>query len=113
MDVVTIGEFARLTRLSPKALRLYDELGLLPPARVDPSTGYRFYTHDQLGPAGRLASLRQIGVPLALAKEILAADGPSGLRLVSEFWHGAETLHNGRRELARYLIQQMQGDTTM
>jgi PPM family protein phosphatase len=34
MDLMGIGEFARLSRLSPKALRLYDELGLLPPARV-------------------------------------------------------------------------------
>jgi protein phosphatase len=36
MALVSIGEFARLSRLSPKALRLYNELGLLPPARVDP-----------------------------------------------------------------------------
>ncbi|HEY6275200.1 MAG TPA: MerR family DNA-binding transcriptional regulator [Streptosporangiaceae bacterium] len=37
MEVLSIGEFARLSRLSPRALRLYDELGLLPPARVDPA----------------------------------------------------------------------------
>ncbi|WP_234392809.1 MULTISPECIES: MerR family DNA-binding transcriptional regulator [Actinomycetes] len=38
-DLLTIGAFARLARLSPKALRLYDEMNLLPPARVDPDTG--------------------------------------------------------------------------
>jgi PPM family protein phosphatase len=39
--LMTSGEFARASRLSPKALRLYDELGLLSPAEVDPVTGYR------------------------------------------------------------------------
>lgn len=48
MDLISIGEFARRSRLSPKALRLYDELGLLPPARVDDSSGYRFYEVNQL-----------------------------------------------------------------
>jgi len=42
MGQAGIGAFARLSRLSPKALRLCDELGLLVPARVDPDTGYRF-----------------------------------------------------------------------
>ena len=40
MGSLTIGAFARAARLSPKALRLYDELGLLRPARVDPDSGY-------------------------------------------------------------------------
>jgi PPM family protein phosphatase len=38
---ITIGEFAERTRLSPKALRLYDRLGLVVPAKVDPGSGYR------------------------------------------------------------------------
>jgi len=48
VDEMSIGEFARRSRLSPKALRLYDELGLLAPARVDDSSGYRFYDAGQL-----------------------------------------------------------------
>ncbi|CAM5401545.1 HTH merR-type domain-containing protein OS=Streptomyces aurantiogriseus OX=66870 GN=GCM10010251_39740 PE=4 SV=1 [Streptomyces aurantiogriseus] len=44
MEWLTIGAFAKACRLSPKALRLYDELELLRPARVDPDTGYRYYT---------------------------------------------------------------------
>jgi PPM family protein phosphatase len=43
MGLVNIGEFARLSRLSAKALRRYDELGLLLPERVDPGSGYRWY----------------------------------------------------------------------
>jgi protein phosphatase len=64
MGLMGIGEFARLSRLSPKALRLHDELGLLPPARVDPGSGYRWYAAGQLSQARLVASLRQIGVPL-------------------------------------------------
>ena len=41
MEMLTIGAFAKACRLPPKALRLYDELELLRPARVDPDTGYR------------------------------------------------------------------------
>ncbi len=46
-DLIPIGQFGAASRLLPKALRLYDENGLLPPARVDPDTGYRFYRLSQ------------------------------------------------------------------
>jgi len=58
------GEFAAAGRLSPKALRLYAELGLLMPARVDPATGYRYYAPDQLPRARLIARLRGLGLPL-------------------------------------------------
>ena len=58
MELMSIGEFARLSRLSAKALRLYDELGLLPPARVDPDSGYRWYAAGQLDNA--LAGVTQL-----------------------------------------------------
>jgi DNA-binding transcriptional MerR regulator len=59
------GEFGAAARLSPKALRLYAEQGLLIPASVDPATGYRCYAHDQLPRARLIARLRQLGLPLA------------------------------------------------
>jgi protein phosphatase len=59
-----IGEFARRSRVSAKALRRYDELGLLPPARIDPGSGYRWYSAGQLDRARLVAALRQVGVPL-------------------------------------------------
>jgi PPM family protein phosphatase len=65
MDLLTIGSFARAARLSPKALRLYDELGLLRPAYVDPVSGYRFYDPGQLEHARLVAWLRRLGMPLA------------------------------------------------
>jgi hypothetical protein len=48
VGLVSIGEFSRLSRLSPKALRLYDDLGLLVPDHVDAATGYRWYADTQL-----------------------------------------------------------------
>ncbi|MGP3987706.1 MerR family transcriptional regulator [Streptomyces sp. 3N207] len=64
-DWLTIGAFAKASRLSPKALRLYDELGLLTPARVDPVSGYRRYAPEQLERARLVAWLRRLGMPLA------------------------------------------------
>ncbi len=65
----TAGEFAALTGLSPKALRLYHQRGILLPSFVEPSTGYRYYDRAQLGPAQRLDLLRRASVPLSDLKE--------------------------------------------
>ena len=62
MDLMTIGAFAERTRLSPKALRLYDRLGLLPPARTDPETGYRYYRRDQVEIAQLVGLLRRLDI---------------------------------------------------
>ena len=59
------GEFGAAARLSPKALRLYAEQGLLVPIGVDPRSGYRCYDPDQLPRARLIARLRQLGLPLA------------------------------------------------
>ena len=56
---MSIGEFGSRSRLSAKALRLYDELSLLPPARVDEDSGYHFYEPGQLKQARLIAALRQ------------------------------------------------------
>jgi DNA-binding transcriptional MerR regulator len=70
VKLLTIGEFARASRLSPKALRLYDELGLLRLVRVDEYSGYRYYSPDQLDQARLVAWLRRAGLPLATIAEI-------------------------------------------
>lgn len=77
--MITIGAFARMTGLTPKALRLYHERGLVPPGSVDPGTGYRGYRISQVGEAIRVAVLRQAGMSLDQIAEVLAhpdrADG--------------------------------------
>lgn len=109
MDLVSIGEFARLSRLSPKALRLYDELGLLVPARVDPDTGYRRYAPAQLEPARLVAGLRRLGVPLARIKEILALEPAAAAGEVRAYWAAAEAEHAARRGLAGHLADRLEG----
>jgi len=63
-NLIPIGQFSLLTRLTVRALRLYDKLGILVPAHVDPDTGYRYYTPDQAQLASHIGQLRQIDLPL-------------------------------------------------
>src|ERR1700729_1996159 len=109
VDQRSIGEFARRSRLSAKALRLYDELGLLPPARVDEDSGYRFYAPGQLGQARLIAVLRQLQVPLAEIKTILPLEPVQAAERVREVWTATETEHAARRALAAYLIDELSG----
>ena len=63
--LLPIGMFSRASSLSIKALRSYHDAGILVPARVDPQTGYRNYTVDQLTDAAVIVRLRALDVPLA------------------------------------------------
>jgi effector-binding domain-containing protein len=74
-DLLPIGRFARATRLSVKALRHYDQLGLLRPAFVDPSSGYRYYRPAQANQAEAIRILRSVDLPLEEIGALLAADG--------------------------------------
>ena len=80
--LMPIGRFARLTGLSVKALRHYDELGLLRPAAVDAGTGYRSYSTGQVERAETIRLLRRLELPLDDIASILATDDPSELRSV-------------------------------
>ncbi|MEV4535678.1 MerR family transcriptional regulator [Asanoa sp. NPDC049518] len=73
---LTIGEFAALTHLSVRTLRRYHEAGLLEPAAVDRFTGYRYYSAEQIPPAQVIHRLRELDVPLAEVKSILATQDP-------------------------------------
>jgi DNA-binding transcriptional MerR regulator len=109
VDQMSIGEFARRSRLSAKALRLYDELGLLPPARVDEDSGYRFYEPGQLELARLIASLRQLEVPLAEIRAILPLEPVQAAERIREFWAAADAEHTARGALAVYLIDELSG----
>jgi DNA-binding transcriptional MerR regulator len=69
--VFSIGEFARLGAVSVRTLRHYDEIGLLRPAQVDPVTGYRGYSADQLGQLNRIMALKELGLSLTQARRFL------------------------------------------
>ncbi len=69
--MIRIGDFSSLTRLSIKTLRYYDETGLLRPVRVDPATGYRYYSASQLPRLHRILALKDLGFALDQIAQIL------------------------------------------
>jgi DNA-binding transcriptional MerR regulator len=109
MNLVSIGEFSRLSRLSAKALRLYDELGLLVPAHVDTETGYRWYAVTQLDHARLVASLRRAEVPLARIGNILTLDPASAAEDIRAHWADTEAEHAARRVLVSRLVDHLHG----
>ncbi|MFI5688338.1 MerR family transcriptional regulator [Streptomyces sp. NPDC051636] len=117
MEMLTIGAFARASRLSPKALRLYDELELLRPARVDPGTGYRYYAVQQLERARLVAWLRRLGMPLAGIREVCALPPAEAAREIRAYWARVEADTAVRRDLAAFLTDHLstesRKDTTM
>jgi protein phosphatase len=112
VKLLTIGAFARAARLSPKALRLYDELGLLKPVRVDEQSGYRYYSPDQLEAARMVAWLRRIGMPLATIAEISGRSPAEAAAAVTAFLRVAEADFSERKGLALFLIEFLSGRET-
>ena len=110
MEEVSIGEFARRSRLSVKALRLYDELSVLTPARVDSNSGYRYYDVAQLEAARLVAMLRQLDLPLVAIKELLACDPENAADHIAAYWREAQSRHDARRNLADYVINKLRGE---
>ena len=104
-DLVPIGRFAQATRLSLRALRLYDERGLLLPARVDGDSGYRYYRPDQVETGRTIALLRAAGMPLDEIGSFIADPRPERLdgyeaALEAELARRREVLIYLRRTLA-------------
>jgi DNA-binding transcriptional MerR regulator/effector-binding domain-containing protein len=78
--MLSIGEFARLGRVSVRTLRHYDEIGLLRPASVDPETGYRGYAPAQLGQLNRIIALKELGLSLAQSRQLVTGITADELR---------------------------------
>lgn len=80
MEIMTaylsIGDFSRATHLTVKTLRHYHQIGLLAPADVDPHTGYRRYTADQLSVAQVVRRFRELDMPLEEIQAVLATPDP-------------------------------------
>ena len=67
----SIGEFSRIARVTPRQLRHYEELGLFKPERIDPETGYRFYSALQLPQLNRILALKELGLSLTQILRLL------------------------------------------
>ena len=113
-----IGDFSRLSQVSVKALRYYDELGLLKPARVDEFTGYRYYSASQLARLNRILAMKDMGLSLEqialLMDKDLTPDQIRGmLRLKQVELH--QQLIEGQARLARIeaWLQAFEQEVTM
>lgn len=74
VDRVPIGVFAVAARVTVKALRHYQRERLLQPRFIDPASGYRYYSWDQLECAVRIATLRSLDVPIDAIRALLDGD---------------------------------------
>lgn len=92
--LLLVGTFAKRAGLSASALRYYDDVGLLKPARVDETTGYRYYRADQLEQAELICFLRSLEMPIGELRATLAATDPTAL---------AAHLRNYRRDVRAQL----------
>jgi DNA-binding transcriptional MerR regulator len=107
---LSIGQFGRLSQLSRKALRLYDERDLLAPTRIDPGTGYRYYTRAQVATARRIRLLRLMEMPLDAIAAVLAAwdDDPTAAQHLIELHLKSMEKQLGAAQLAaRLLLEEM------
>jgi DNA-binding transcriptional MerR regulator len=94
-----IGAFANLTRLSIKALRLYDQLDILRPSHIDQRSSYRYYDEEQLHRARIIRSLRDMDMPLATIRQVLEAWNSSPVQ--------AETLVNAYVQARERQVEQI------
>jgi DNA-binding transcriptional MerR regulator len=101
--LLAIGSFASATQLSLKALRLYAQLDILTPSYVDPASGYRYYHADQLRRARLIRLLRQIDMPLASIRRVLAAAPDQAEQLVEQHCRALEA----RAEQARQVVHDL------
>lgn len=104
-DLVPIGEFAQRSGLSPKRLRSYAAAGLLRPVSVDSSSGYRYYSMDQLDTARLIDALRAAGVPVADIGALLHDPSPDQLdawavRVEADAQQRQQAIQAARRLLA-------------
>lgn len=80
-----IGDFARINKVTIKALRHYDSLSLLTPEKIDNFTGYRYYTAEQIPRLNKILSLKEIGFSLEEIDGILKrAMSPNELEVLLE-----------------------------
>jgi DNA-binding transcriptional MerR regulator len=108
--LLSIGVFARRSWLSLKALRLYDRLGVLPPAHVDQESGYRRYRESQLATARLVAMLRRLDMPLARVAAVVSAPDPRRAELIAAYWDEVEHRVAVQRQLATHLRFRLLGE---
>jgi effector-binding domain-containing protein len=116
--MLRIGDFSKLSSVSVKTLRYYDEIGLFKPAVVDSFTSYRYYSADQLPRLNRIVGLRNIGLSLEEIVQLLTEN--SSLDQIRDILRSKQSelqrqLRDEQRklELAEELLKHMEREGTM
>ncbi len=111
-----IGEFAHMAKVSVRTLRHYDEIGLLEPARVDPSSGYRSYAAAQLSDLHRILALKDAGLSLSEIRVALGEDSDAVVAMLRERLIESEAALDAERqrtERLRARLKLMTGEHPM
>ena len=106
-EQLSIGEFARRSWLSQKALRLYESEGLLVPERE--SNGYRAYDTDQLRDARVVRLLRRLDMPVQQVRAVLDARPQDQAELVDAYWRSVESRVIQQRSLVAHALETLSG----
>jgi DNA-binding transcriptional MerR regulator len=112
-ELMSLGRFAEATLLSRKALRLYDDIGLLRPAWVDPDSAYRYYRRSQIGRARLIRLMREMEMPLASIELVLAAEPPEAEALIESHLRQFADRLAGIRRAGRLLIDRLRQEDRM
>jgi DNA-binding transcriptional MerR regulator len=107
--LLTIGAFSRRVGLTPSALRFYDDCGLLCPARVDASTGYRWYAAEQQPRAHLLRSLRDVDLPLSEVRTVLDGSAEEAATVLRDHLGTVELKVSQARRAVADLLADLQG----
>lgn len=107
MKELTVGQMAKLNCVSSKALRIYHEMGLLVPRRVDEETGYRYYSYDQCPAVDMIQQLGSMGLTLAQIKELVDSKDEEFLANYLRERSSALEEEMRRLRLAHYNAQRM------
>jgi DNA-binding transcriptional MerR regulator len=107
--LMSIGVFSSRSGLSMRALRLYDEQGILNPDHVDPDNGYRWYRESQLYTARLIVLLRHLGMPLPEVAEFVAVSPADAVERLDTYWERIEKRVSGQRRLVELLRTSIAG----
>lgn len=110
-DEMSISAFSRRSLLSIKALRLYDEMGLLTPSRIDPASRYRYYSEAQLETARFISLMRRLDVPLATIAKIVSQNPPGAAATLSDWWEHEQAEMARRADLLAYILTTIPNDS--
>jgi len=111
----TIGNFSKINTVTPKTLRLYDEMGLLKPARIDPFTGYRYYSTEQLPRMHRILALKSLGLSLSEIKKVIKDEETIEVMLESKLRETSKVLKEEKIRLLtiRGYLDELKGENQM